>query len=266
MDPRVPVSFRLSLGCDLRCSAIGCVAVRTQPAPHIAASLEAKINVLQPASPVHEIRLSSFLAGHRPWILPTGSEPFGLLHHHRRQPPPTRARGGACPGCGRTRDGPNSVGSWSGQIRHQSTPNTQGWRSTRPDCRILQDTSPRVRYGAQSWARSYSASRCRRAVWPTARPAPAQTASAGCHASCADHPARPGSVARLCRDRWTSRLLLGRRNGSGHRGKTSKGQYFLAAWYVPGPLCGRYTLSRLLVSGFAGSLAGDKLVVGEPRG
>ena len=45
VDPGIPFSFRLSLGRDLRCSAIGCIAVRTQPAAP-KALLEAKINIL----------------------------------------------------------------------------------------------------------------------------------------------------------------------------------------------------------------------------
>ena len=38
-----------------------------------------------------QTRLSSILAGQWPWVLPTGPDPFGLLHHYRCQPSRTRA-------------------------------------------------------------------------------------------------------------------------------------------------------------------------------
>ena|SRR5829696_3342703 len=93
VDRRVPVSFRLSLGVRSGVSAIGCIAVRTRPTPEIAALLDlrrAKINFCS-RSPVHRTRLSLILVGQRPWVLPTGPDPFGLLHHYRCQPSRTRA-------------------------------------------------------------------------------------------------------------------------------------------------------------------------------
>lgn len=46
---------------------------------------------LAAGQPRHEAWLRLNLGRLVPWVLPTGPEPFGLLHHHRCQPPRTRA-------------------------------------------------------------------------------------------------------------------------------------------------------------------------------